>query len=506
MKLPNESDPDFLGSMRRAAAELQQQWRTFDTALSHTPDFTYTFDLDGRFTYVNRALLTLWDKPLAEAVGKNFFELDYPPDLAARLQRQIQEVIQTAKPVRDSTPYTGAKGESGYYEYIFVPVFGVTGQVEAVTGSTRDITEHVRMKEALAASEQRLQQVFSQAPVGIVVFRGRDFVVELINQHYQAMIPGREVLGRPFAEVMPELASEVWDVFNRVLDTGEPFIANEWLVPYYNSNGTLEDHFFNVLYHPLREPDGSISGFVAVLTDVTAQVTARKEVERINRQLEEFAYVASHDLQEPLRMVNIYTQLLVRRFAGEDPEAQQYASTISSGVQRMEALIRDLLTYSSAIQKDETPAGSADLNESLADAVGVLKARIEETSARITAVPLPSVIGNVAQLSNLFQNLLSNAIKYSKKDCPPDIQISAEHKDAQWIVSVRDNGIGFEPEHADRIFGLFKRLHKDEYPGTGLGLAICQRIVNRYGGRMWAESALGAGSTFYFSLPEAEVQ
>src|SRR5579872_4001149 len=178
-KLLGDFGPLGDSSIERAEADLRQQWRTFDTVLSHTADFNYIFDLDGRFTYINRALLALWSKSLEEAVGKNFFDLEYPDELAARLQRQIQEVIANKEPLRDKTPYTGANGEQGFYEYIFVPVLGEGGEVEAVAGSTRDITEHVRLTQAIADSEKKLQRVFSQAPMPIIVFRGRDFVVEL---------------------------------------------------------------------------------------------------------------------------------------------------------------------------------------------------------------------------------------------------------------------------------------------------------------------------------------
>ena len=170
----------------------------------------------------------------------------------------------------------------------------------------------------------------------------------------------------------------------------------------------------------------------------------------------------------------------------------------------MEGLIHDLLTFSRAVHSDPSPVGTADLSVALQEAIAVLKNRIEETGSVISSGELPTVRGDASQMAHVFQNLLSNALKYCKKDVPPRIHVAASQDGNNWIVSVRDNGLGFEPQYAERIFGLFKRLYKEEYPGTGLGLAICKRIVERYGGRIWAEGSPGQGATFYFSLPRAE--
>jgi light-regulated signal transduction histidine kinase (bacteriophytochrome) len=164
-----------------------------------------------------------------------------------------------------------------------------------------------------------------------------------------------------------------------------------------------------------------------------------------------------------------------------------------------------LLSFSRAVHLESPEVGTADLSVSLSEALGILRNRIEENGAVITGEPLPQVRGDTGQFAHVFQNLISNSLKYRKRGQAPKVHISAERRNGEWIMAVADNGIGFEQRYAERIFGLFKRLHKDEYPGTGLGLAICQRIVERYGGRIWATSEPDRGATFYLSLPHTEV-
>ena len=270
---------------------------------------------------------------------------------------------------------------------------------------------------------------------------------------------------------------------------------------------------FDISFHPVRNEHGEVVLIVPEGRDITglklteeALRHSNEGLTRANRELEEFAYVASHDLQEPLRMVNIYTQLILKELDLSGTKLNQYAGFVQQGVSRMESLIQDLLTFSRTVHTDELPIGTADLSVSLREALSVLKDRIEESDAVIHAAFLPEVRGDTAQVAHVFQNLLSNALKYRQKGRRSQIHIAAEQNGDKWNISVRDNGIGFEKQYAERIFGLFKRLHKDEYPGTGLGLAICQRIVERFGGRMWAEGTPGEGATFYFSLPRIEGQ
>jgi len=250
--------------------------------------------------------------------------------------------------------------------------------------------------------------------------------------------------------------------------------------------------------------------------DLEAEIVERKraaeqlkrtmaDLQHSNKELEEFAYVASHDLQEPLRMVSSYTQLLARRYQDQlDQDAHEFIGYAVDGAERMRRLINDLLTYSRVGTRGK-PFGKTDCQQALQDTLANLQTAIDETDATVTHDQLPTVLADASQLIQVFQNLVSNAIKF-RGQAPPAIHIGAQRQDGEWVFSVRDNGIGIEPQYYERIFVIFQRLHPgDEYPGTGIGLAISKRIVERHGGRIWVESELGEGATFYFAIPDKEV-
>lgn len=230
-----------------------------------------------------------------------------------------------------------------------------------------------------------------------------------------------------------------------------------------------------------------------------------QELARSNAELEQFAYIASHDLQEPLRVIAGYVNLLEDRYADKlDQDARDFIGFATDAAHRMRALINALLQYS-RVETHGNPFERMDCNRALSEALADLEVSIDESDAEVTADPLPSVVGDQIQITHVFENLISNAIKFRKDDCPPRIHVSCLRAEESWQISVADNGTGIRPRYQERIFGMFKRAHKrSKYPGTGIGLALCLKIVERHGGQIWVESEVNQGSTFHFTIPTIE--
>jgi signal transduction histidine kinase/PAS domain-containing protein len=267
------------------------------------------------------------------------------------------------------------------------------------------------------------------------------------------------------------------------------------------------ERFYTFHIAPIPE-----AGYVNLYaSDITERQRAEDELrrtlaklERSNQELERFAYVASHDLQEPLRMVASYTQLLAQRYGDRlDQDAHEFIGFAVDGATRMRRLINDLLEYSRVTTHGDNLA-PVDAQAVLKEALTNLRAAIQDTGGVVTAEPLPWVLADATQLAQVFQNLIGNALKF-RGEAPPRVHITVTPREGAWLFAVADNGIGIDPQYFDRIFIIFQRLHPSQrYPGTGIGLALCQRIVERHGGRLWVESAPGHGSTFYFTLRRAE--
>jgi PAS domain S-box-containing protein len=281
------------------------------------------------------------------------------------------------------------------------------------------------------------------------------------------------------------------------LKTGLP-MEGEWRVIW--PDGSV--HWLAGRFQAQKDDRGVPTRMSGVNFEITERKRIEDELRRANQDLEQFAYSASHDLQEPLRGINIFSELLASRYGNKlDGQALEFLGNVCGSARRMDMLLRDLLAYTQAATVEKEPE-RIDANAVMQAAVANLAGTIAESGATFDFDPLPSVRVHEVQLQQVFQNLISNAIKYHRPGVPPVVHATARRHDGTWLFSITDNGIGIEPRFKERIFGLFKRLHTgDEYSGTGIGLSLCQRIVERHHGRIWVESEPGKGSTFHFTLP-----
>jgi PAS domain S-box-containing protein len=291
-----------------------------------------------------------------------------------------------------------------------------------------------------------------------------------------------------------EVNVETW---RHSIATGEPFRLEH---RFRRADGEYRWHLSRA--HAMRDTQGKVLLWIGSNTEIHEQKEKEQELRRANEDLQQFAYSASHDLQEPIRNVAVYSEIIGRRYHDQlDSDGQQFLGFLTEGGRRLATLINDLLAYTRAGVVDGKMT-QVDASAVLQDALSSLAEAIRESDATVTHDELPEVYIAKPHLQQLFQNLISNGLKY-RNEAPPRIHISAARQGASWRFSVRDNGIGIDPQYKEVIFGVFKRLHRDQrYSGTGIGLAICQRVVERYGGRIWVESEPGQGATFFFTVPE----
>jgi PAS domain S-box-containing protein len=494
-----------------------------------------------RIEMCNQAILDVWGRN-SDVIGKCY--ADVLPELSDQgIYEQLDEVYTTGKAFhahqrRIDLRINGIL-QPFYFNYSFTPLFDSDGNVYGVMNTAAEVTDLVLTQKALRESERNFRMIILEAPVAMCLMRGPYHVVELANESMISLWgkPRDEVMNKPVFEGLPEAKEQgLEQLLAHVYRTGETITANERPVDLVRY-GTKETVYQNFVYQPYRDGNEKIIGVLAISIDVTDQVLSRFKIEEMvaertlelelsntslqksNAELEQFAYVASHDLQEPLRKINMFTGMLQNILDGSNDKAQGLMNNISLSVNRMTNLIRDVLSYSQVSRMQEETFERVNLEEIFAEAINDFDLVIEEKHAVIRHSGLPMVEAIPLQMVQLFHNLISNALKYSRENVHPVINITAEpltllealqlgfpqNSTPYYRIIFSDNGIGFSQEYASKIFNIFQRLHsRGQYEGTGIGLAICKKIAENHHGTIYADSVENEGTEFIFVLPQTQ--
>lgn len=393
--------------------------------------------------------------------------------------------------------------DNRYYHIINTPVRNPDGSISKMA-MIRDVTENKQAEQSLRENEQRYRTLFDESRDAIAIVTKSGSFIDA-NQSFS------DLFGYPKDEILNGNAAQLWanpserTIFQNELERAGSVREYEWKAQ--KKDGTLRHCLVTATAR--RDEKFDVLEYQEIIRDITdlkeAEAALRQrseELERSNKDLEQFAYIAAHDLREPLLAIAAYLKLLQRRCqVNLDADGEKYLSGAINSTLRMDGLIQSLLAYSRLGSEDKSFEYVA-CNQIIDTVIANLGSIIEETRATVTVEKLPVVLVNPSQMVQLFQNLISNAIKFAG-DNPPQIHVGVRRCDAEWQCFVKDNGIGIEPPYFDRIFLLFQRIkNRANYPGAGIGLANCRRIVEHHGGRIWVESTPGKGSTFFFTLPD----
>jgi len=497
-----------------ALRESEERYRrTFELAGSGVAHIA----LDRKFIRVNRRLCEILGYPEHELIGMTGREISHPGDLDVINSQRAKLYAGEIDRVRVEKRYVRKDRSIVWVAFSMVVERDQAGQPSYEIAIFDDITERRRAEAAVRESEERFRSL-TQLSSDWYWEQDAQFGLTFMSRRMgeRTGLDASAYLGRKrWDQPALNLTDADWASHRAQLERHEPFRDFEMERP----NPTGGTRWISVSGEPIFDQAGVFRGYRGVGSDITERKRAEaelrrahdevahkaEELERSNAELEQFAYVASHDLQEPLRMVSSYTQLLTKRYGERfDGDAKEFMHYIVDGAARMKQLIEDLLAYSRVGTKGkEFKPVSAEAP--LRKAITNLRAAIDESSAAVTWDPLPAVDADEVQLAQLFQNLIGNALKFRGPGVPR-IHVAAADRDGDWHLTVADNGIGIEPQYFERIFMLFQRLHTmGDYPGTGIGLAICKKVVERHGGRIWVSSTPGEGSQFHFTLPKKDI-
>ncbi len=491
--------------LMEANSSLEAQAMQIDAFFAHSISPLAFLDPKFNFIRVNEAYAAACGRKAEEFPGQNYFRM-FP---SSQMRTGFERVVESGKPLQIYRwPYKNPdRPEWGttYWDLCLEPIFDDSGKIEFLVFSLDNVTEQKRAEEVLSETEQRLKNIIDHAPVYIFMkdLDGRYTVMNRMFEKGFGQSP-EAVIGKTAHEIFPpDIADRFVKNDRKVLETGS---AQEFEEEVQVAGG-LRD--FSALLFPLRNLENRIYAICGIAIDVTDRKNAERELqeytrrlEELNNELQQFAYVASHDLQEPLRKIKAFGEMLKTRYRDKvDDTGKDYIDRMSSAAGRMENFISDLLKYSRIVTKAESFEGIS-LNSVLDEVYQTFEYRVQNTGGKIEIGDLPAVEADSTQMKQLFQNLIGNSLKFQKPGQKPIIKIYAEKEETVCRICVEDNGIGFEEKFLDRIFVPFQRLHgRSEYEGTGMGLAICKKIVERHGGSITAKSSPEKGATFIVTLP-----
>jgi PAS domain S-box-containing protein len=511
-----------------AEAALRSSEARYRTLVEATAAIVWNTPASGELTADQPGWRAFTGQTEEELRGWGWLDAIHPDDRAATAAAW-RRAVETRSTYAVEHRLRRADGEYRHMAVRGVPILDANGNVAEWVGVHTDVTrqktveaERERLLRAVAADRERLADLFREAPAFIATLRGPAHVFELANPRYLQLVGHRDVVGRTVAEALPEVVEQGFvDLLDGVYRSGEPFVGSEVRILLQREvDGSPEEVYVNFVYQPLRDIDGAVSGIFVHGVEVTDQVRARQEAERAaaelaelagalersNRELDQFAYVASHDLKAPLRGIANLSQWIEDDLADRiTDEGRGHLELLRGRVRRMEALIEGILTYSRAGRARAAP-DTVDTGALVSEIVDLL-APPPEMEIRVGA-ELPVLVTERLPLHQVLLNLVGNAVKYTRVE-RPRVEVSARRLEGgAWEFTVADNGVGIAPEYHDRIFGIFQTLHaRDDVEGTGIGLSLVKKVVETRGGRVWVESREGEGATFRFTWPpEARIR
>ncbi len=507
--LLSDAQARALARARRAENAERDERQKFETTLASIGDAVIATDAKGRIVFTNKVAQSLLRATEAEAEGKHLDDVFHIVNelSRAKVESPVTKVLREDAIVglANHTVLIAQDGTEIPIDDSGAPIRNERGELIGVVLVFRDITERRKTERMLARQAAELRQkahlmeractfvrdledrivYWNQGAADLYGFSAAEAVGQISHSLLKTEFPA------PLDEALAKLMREgQWDgdLVHTCRDGRHVTVASHWALH--------------------RDPEDRELSILEVNTDITERKAAEEALRltnvallRANEDLNQFAFAASHDLQEPLRMIASYSQLLFKGYRSQlDGEAATCIEFITDGTRRMRDLLADLLAYARMAGDGQETTEPVALNHALQTALKNCQAAIEESSAVITSDNLPTIPGFEPHLVQLFQNLISNGLKY-RSERPPRIHVSAERQDNLWRIAIQDNGIGIAPQFHKQIFSMFKRLHGHTIPGTGIGLAICKRVVDRYGGQIWVESQMNQGATFYFTVP-----